>query len=217
MSIARRKVGEKPKPKDESPLTEAVAAVHGDARAFVTMVGRFVSYRDFFKLEDGVLSVGAFRDLVGAAIFDLFGSDLGDEQKASKLGMDTAKLESLRQHPTFPGVSEKLMEAATDLALPRTYEQWAEKAEDLLARDGMRLAMLSPDAKVRQAANQEFIARRSAKKGRPGEQKVLVIPDKLFREIEAGMKALGPAQKVDSEIDASVLNVPRMIGSGSTE
>jgi ribosomal protein S30 len=214
----RRKIADSLKEREAvEPLTDAVQAVHGEARIFVTLVGKFIRYGDFFKQENGeILSVGDFKSLVAAGIFDIFGSDLTDDQKAGKLRIDVPRLEELRRHTAMPRLRERLVEIAEDLALPRTFEMLAEKCEELLARDALTLALLAPDPKVRQSANKEFIDRRSAKRGRPGKQTVLIMPANLVQEIEAGARILGLLGR-DSSIDAGVLNVPKLIGSGSTE
>lgn len=190
----------------------ALEQAHTDARFFVTLVSRFVSYQEFFEK----CGVDEFRGVLGVAVYDQF-TRLDEEKKASKLALSPEQVASHRLHPIFERVKERLLEEARRLSLPRSLDQWAEVYEDLAARDSMLLATVATKPLERLAAIKEMGDRRSAKKGREQRQLVLMLPANLLREIEAGMKAIEITGGSDEdEIDAGVLNVPRLIGSGTT-
>jgi len=196
----------------DQSVEDAIRESHQEGRFFVTLVARFVPYSDFCDQ----VTLDVFRLLLGTALFDQF-SELPDSEKAERMGSQAnpvaaERLAGLREHPLYGAVRERIVEQARRLALPRSMDEWAEVAEDIAAREGLKIA-LTGGVKERIEAVKSFVDRRSAKKGREMAPSILMLPDRFVEALKAGLAAnAGRAELAD----AGRLNVPRLVGRGST-
>lgn len=196
----------------DQSVEDAIRDSHQEGRFFVTLVARFVPYSDFCDQ----VTLDVFRLLLGTALFDQF-SELADAEKATRMGSEAspvtaARLAGLREHPLYGALRERIQEQARRLALPRSMDEWAEVAEDVAAREGLKIA-LTGGVKERIEAVKSIIDRRSAKKGREVAPSFLVLPERFVEALQAGFAATADRPEV---ADAGRLNVPRLVGRGST-
>lgn len=199
------------------PIDRTIAAQKEAQARFVRQVCALVPYEMFLDREPP-LKIMVFEELRTAAMLETF-FDFSDEEIARKLTVAEWRLQNLREHPHYGAVRDALAEQAKKLAGSLTMDALAEVAERAVASERLSTA-LDPggDARERNRAQDAFLDRMSARKGREGggsTSALIILPEGLLeglreaRELE--VKFGGRQEKV---IDGSVLRVPKQLTEG---
>jgi hypothetical protein len=197
-------------------------AILGDDRAemeLARLVRDMVPYQGFLLIRPP-LEVRVYRSLRNLAILEcLF--HLEDEDICRRLTMTQAAIDRLRENPHHEMMRGKVVEVVERLANPRKMEEWAADNEDRLSLELVKTALYDGSTRDRTQAMNSLLDRVSAKKGREDGQSDSGMPhfpaDVLkMMEMAASVTAVATRAAMRGEIDGSVLNVPRYIGSGDT-
>lgn len=178
-----------------------------EIRTFMLMLAEHVKYSDFIDLEPA-LSTSDFLKLRNLAIIDRF-YQLTDEEITAKTGNAAAQVKRLREHPHMKTILAAIEEKARHLAKPRTFDKWAEDAEDRVAAETLAVALTEGKSKEKLAALAEFSSRTSGKKGRDdGGQRAPMFPEDVLKLMYYARHVLPPIPAPDEEVNGSVLRVP---------
>lgn len=215
-------LAEPPARKQPNALHEIQDWTNRTNRLLLRTLSRLVRYTDFWEYRDGrnhqrQLAHNRFTALLSLAMADLF-TEYPEDRKAAVLQTTKTWIKDLRSHPQFEPIKETLTGVMRHLKETRGIDGWAELLEDAAAQEAASVGLFAKSIRDKQSGLDAILDRRSAKKGRGGEQatvQILLPPSfessrERTLEIEAEIlqrrQHLFPAG--EDVIDASFIRVP---------
>lgn len=191
-------------------------------RLLLRTLSRLVRYTDFWEYKDGrnrarQLAHYRFTALLSLAAADLF-TEYDEKRKAAILQATVTGMKDLRAHPQYEPIRLALVEKMRELKETKGIDGWAGLLEDAAAQEATSIGLFAKSVRDKQTGLDTILDRRSAKKGRGGEQATvhIVLPPSFEssreRALEIESEILERRQKLLPEpaetIDASFIRVP---------
>ena len=191
-------------------------------RLLLRTISRLVRYTDFWEYRDGrnrerQLAHYRFTALLSLAMADLF-TEYDDKRKAAVLQATVTLMRDLRAHPQYEPIRQRLTDVMRELKETKGIDGWAGLLEDAAAQEATSIGLFAKSVRDKQTGLDTILDRRSAKKGRGGEQATvhIVLPPSFEssreRALEIEAEILERRQKLLPEpaetIDASFIRVP---------
>jgi hypothetical protein len=175
-------------PSDSDPVSDLARDPTGTLRT-LTLISSGVNYTDFLAL-DPPLAANTFLELRGLSLLDTF-MDLTDGELILKLDLLPTRVADLRAHPHYPTMCDRLKAAAQRLASAATIDGMAEAGERDVARELLYTATHGDKPAARLRAAESLADRRSSKKVREPEQRVLSFPEGMMEVMRIAMEMAG--------------------------
>lgn len=200
-------------------IMKAVRVAEEDSHLLMSLLARMIRYQDYC-LE---MKIDRFTAVLRLAMLDQFTS-VDEKAKARKISSPSftfreADVAKARESKEYAKVHGDLVARLAVITSPSfSVDDLALLMEDSNAWELLRLAHFSGSAQNRISALKEFTDRRSAKKTRDMGGREMVLPERFVEQLAAGaavmMAVLGAGS--EARISAGELNVPRLIGEGTT-
>ncbi len=183
--------------------SDAVGDMVRDSSAVAKVLSHIasgVNYSDFLA-ADPPIGANVFLDLRGLALLDTF-MELDDGDISGKLDILPGQLAGLRAHAHYDNMVERLRASASSLAAATSIDGMAAAGERQVAAELFHMAMHGKTSRDQLKAIEALADRRSSKKTREPEQRVLSFPEGLMEFMKLALEMTGRQSE------------PRTIGAG---